>query len=411
MSDTAQFFALTFDSVHDETLSLLWSELEERGGCTAFQSLAFMRSLEDNVVPERNGQPLYIAIMDKHRDRAAMIVPLTVRKTFGLQRIDFLDHGVADYHFPLIDPAAAANPMIMAGLHKALWQEMAPSQVLIFPKLIKRYLGLPNPLWSTSSLVVNGEGSSRLELSDNTFKAATKGRSIYRDLRRKRAKIQKLEGYRLIEARSSEDVAALLKVMLRQRRERFQAKGILDSFQDPDLFAHYRRLAIEGCPSGKVLLLGIEVERRIIATSYAFCHNHVLTSVLSSMEDGPLARYSPGLVTMLHEIEWARERGLRCYDFGAGSSHYKERFGGSLRPTMALAHACGLRGRIYLAAWKARLFLRLWLMAKPALHAWLRLRKRSLLGLLRRFRRPKASTSRTLPVIGRYWSLLSVPWI
>ncbi len=397
------YLGLGFASIHDAELVRLWSELEARGCSTVFQSLSFLRSLEDHVVRERRGSPLYIAIVDRERRQADMLVPLMLRPSLGARRLDFLDHGVADYHFPLVAPKAANSPVMLTELRRAFSRALPAHDVLVCPKMIGRYKGVPNPLWSPQEMIESGEGSSRLDLTDAAYEDARKNQSIYRNLRRKRNRLAKEDGYRLIRARSTEEVDMIFKAMIRQRHERFEARGILDSLRDPDLFAHYRRLAVEGCPQGSVLLLGIEVERRIIATSYAFCHNDVLTSVLSSMEDGPFARHSPGLVTMLEEIEWAREAGLALYDFGAGSSHYKDQFGGSRRPVMALAHARTPRGVLYLAAWRARLALRLWLTDRPRLHLALRRTKNRLIELLGRGGRDRRnSAGRAVPVAGRY---------
>lgn len=411
MATTAQFFALSFDSAHDETLSPLWSELEERGCCTVFQSLSFMRSLEDTVVPERSGQPLYVVIMDTFRDKAAMIVPLMTRKTFGLQRIDFLDHGVADYHFPVITREVASDPTLAEILQRTFFAALPPHDVLFVPKIIREFRGVPNPLWNARQMIETRDGASRIDLGNDNLKRARSNHSVYAKMAKQRTKLEKLPGFEIVEARTPREIDSILNTMADQRLSRFSRYGMNDSLQDTALFAHFRRLAMDGCASGKILLHGLRAGDEWIATSYCLCHKNVVTGTLCSIEEGRYRKHSPGLIATVLEIEWAQRNGFELYDFGAGTYDYKDRFGGRHRPMKAMVSPATFTGYLYVTAWKARLSLRLWLMERPALHTWLRLRKRSLLALLGRYRRPKASTSRAIPVIGRYWSLLGAPWI
>ncbi len=409
MAATAQFSALSFDSVHDETLSALWSDLEAHGCATVFQSLTFMRSLEDAVVRERSGQPLYIAIIDTAWNRPKMIVPLMVRRTFGVRRIDFLDHGVADYHFPLVTKEVASDPTLAERLRRAFVSALPSHDILIIAKIIREFRGAPNPLWNGGSLIETGDGASRIDLDKDNLRRARSNHSVYGKVAKQRAKLEKLPQFEIVEARTPREIDSILNTMADQRLSRFSKYGMNDSLQDTAIFAHFRRLAMEGCASGKILLHGLRAGDEWIATSYCLCHKDVVTGTLCSIDEGRYRKHSPGLIATVLEIEWAERNGFALYDFGAGTYDYKDRFGGRHRLMKAMANTGTVIGALYLAAWKARLALRLWLTERPALHTWLRLRKRALLGLLGRRDGVKTRTARAIPLIWRYWCLMSVP--
>ncbi len=74
------------------------------------------------------------------------------------------------------------------------------------------------------------------------------------------------------------------------------------------------------------------VEGRVMAISYVSLGHGSMSSTYAVF-DPEEARRSPGILTMLKEIEWARERGLEfCYPgyatLGAGIYDYKKRFRG-----------------------------------------------------------------------------------
>ncbi|SDU23806.1 GNAT family N-acetyltransferase [Stappia sp. ES.058] len=397
-----QLTTSSFDSAHDETLSALWSDLEERGCSTAFQSLAFIQSLEDTVARERDGEPFYIAILDPADGRALMIVPLTARKTVGFRRIDFLDHGMADHEFPLVSNDVANNPALAEHLRQAFYAALPPHDVLIMPKLIREFCGVPNPLWSDRRMIETRDGSSRIDLDADSLARDRSDRSVYAKMAKQRAKLEKLPDFEIVEAKTPREIDSILNAMASQRLKRFSNYGANDPLQDAAVFSHCRRLAINGCASGKILLHGLRVGDEWIATSYCLCHKNVVTGTLCSISEGRYKKHSPGLIASVLEIEWAQRNGFALYDFGAGTYNYKDRFGGSHRPMKAMVNAATHLGALYRIAWKARLALRFWLTDRPALHTWLRLRKSALLRMLGRDTGSQGMRAdRAVPAAGR----------
>ena len=399
MAQAARPLARRFDTVHDADLAALWTTLEEEGCSTAFLSLDFVRSLEDGVLPERHGSPVYIAIVEARTGAPLMIVPLVADTRFGVRRLGFLDCGVVDYHFPLVDRKACADPRLFAAMRETFLAALPPHDALLLGKVIREFRGVPNPLWSESKLIEIGEGASRIDLDPESLERARRNHSLYAKMAKQRAKLEKLPGFEIVEARSPGQIDQVLGVMARQRRQRLSAFGIADLFQDPAVYAHYRRLALAGCASDKVLVLGLKVDDTWLATSYCFCHQGVVTGILCSLDDGPYRKHSPGLIATILEIEWAVRHGFGLYDFGAGSYDYKERFGGRHRAVKALAASASLKGAAYLAAVKARIALRLWLRDRPALHRLARTTKLLLLAAIGRKRLPQTRIAgRTRPV-------------
>lgn len=378
MSTPLNIHVALFDTIHDPTLCDLWESLEHIGCATVFQSIAFVRSLEDTVVAERRGSPCYIALREGPDGPALMIVPLILRTMFGLRRIEFLDHGVADYHFPLVDPAAGRNARTASALRQALSSALPPHDVVTIGKMIREFRGTPNPLWDDRRMIETGEGASRLDLGEQNLARVRANHSVYAKVRKHLAKLRKVPGFEIVEARSAREIDSLFAAMIEQRRRRLAAKGASDALEDTAILAHYRRLAIEGCPSGKVIMFGLRVGTEWIATSYCLAHRDVVTGVLCSIDEGTYRRFSPGLIATVLEIEWAERKGFALYDFGAGTYGYKDSFGGRHRTIEAFGSARTLRGTLFLHAWTQRIALRKWLAEHPRLQATLRHRRQQL---------------------------------
>jgi CelD/BcsL family acetyltransferase involved in cellulose biosynthesis len=412
MTDMTPLRSETFETLHDARLEGLWRDLEANGCSTVFQSLAFLRSLEDTVVRERDGKPVYVAILDPQEDRALMIVPLTLGKTFGVRRIDFLDHGIADYHFPLVTRDVASDPALAGRLRTAWLSALPAHDALIFTKLIREFRGVPNPLWTAARVIETREGASRIDLGDKSLERARSQHSVYNKMAKQLAKLKKIPDFEVVEAKTPHEIDTILNAMVAQRKKRFTKNGMTDLLQDPAIFAHCRRLALEGCATGKILLHGLRVGDEWIATSYCLCHNGVLTGTLCSLDEGRYKKHSPGLIASILEIEWAHRNDFEIYDFGAGTYDYKDRFGGRHRAIKAIARAETTVGALYLMAWRTRLSVRLWLKDRPALARWVRLRKKQVLGLMGRNRdKEKTRTAGIIPAIGRYWCLVGAMMI
>lgn len=401
MADVARPLARRFDSIHDPRLVERWTRLEESGGSTAFLGLDFVRSMQDGLAPERHGTPLYIAIDDAQTGAPLMIVPLLADTRFGVRRLGFLDYGVVDYHFPLVDPKACADPQRFVAIRRAFIAALPPHDALLLRKVIREYRGVPNPLWSEDQLIDTGEGASRIDLDPESLERAQRNHSVYPKMAKQRAKLDKLPGFEIVEARTPCEIDQILGVMARQRQQRMSAQGIPDLFQDPAVFAHYRRLAMDGCKDGRILLLGLRVGETWLATSYCLCHRGIVTGILCSLDEGPYRKHSPGLIATILEIEWGQRHGFALYDFGAGSYGYKDRFGGRHRVIKALGVSATLRGSAYLALCRARIGLRLWLRDHPALAQAARRAKTLLAAAMGRKRDPNSGAvrrSRPLPL-------------
>ena len=400
MAHAGRPVARRFHTIHDPGLVERWTRLEESGRTTGFLSLDFARSMEDGLTPEWPGAPLYIAIDDGQTGAPLMIVPLLADTVFGVRRLEFLDYGIVDYHFPLVDPKACTDPQSFAAMRQAFAAALPPHDILLFSKVIREYRGVPNPLWTDGRLIEIGEGASRIELDPDSLERAQRNHSVYPKMAKQRTRLEKLPGFEIVEATTACEIDQILGVMARQRRKRMSAQGIPDLFQDPAVFAHYRRLAMSGCKDGRVLLLGLRVGDTWLATSYCLCHQGVVTGVLCSLDEGPYRKHSPGLIATILEIEWGKRHGFALYDFGAGSYGYKDRFGGRHRVIKTLGVPATLRGAACLAACRARIALRLWLRHRPALARTVRRAKSLIAAAIGRGRDVQNSIGR------RAWILL-----
>ncbi|MBL6432512.1 MAG: GNAT family N-acetyltransferase, partial [Alphaproteobacteria bacterium] len=116
--------------------------------------------------------------------------------------------------------------------------------------------------------------------------------SVYNKMAKQLAKLKNIPDFEIVEATTPREIDSILNAMADQRKKRFANNGMTDSMQDTAIFAHCRRLALEGCATGKVVLHGLRVGDDWIATSYCLCHKGVITGTLCSLDEGHYKKHS-----------------------------------------------------------------------------------------------------------------------
>jgi len=124
----------------------------------------------------------------------------------------------------------------------------------------------------------------------------------------------------------------LLETFFAQRELQFAKMGVDDPFTPP-IRDFCRELVTLPKEDPARLCMGyLRVGGTVAATfSGSICRDTLAVS-MSSLAESDLERYSPGLVLLRREIEWACNAGLSYYDIGVGGARHKERWSDVVRP-------------------------------------------------------------------------------
>jgi CelD/BcsL family acetyltransferase involved in cellulose biosynthesis len=348
----------------------LWRELEATGTVSPYQRFDWQKAYADAMAPLGAFETRVVIVRDAI-GRIALLLPLAIERRHGLRVAVPTGGKHANYHLPLL--AHGALPPGAAKL-RALLRETGRALRLdayAFSNLPRAWHGVANPLAEGGR--PSPSNGYRLALSADT--EATLTRVLSKDARKKlRQKDKKLREFGPVAhrvARQAEDVDAILRAFLAQKRERFREMGLPNPFEDAAAQAFLRAAALAGLCEGRpaIELHALVVGDRIVAT-FGAAVDHVRCCGMFTAFDGgaEIARASPGELLMLEVIRFQCRQGRRVFDLGIGEARYKSSLCDEVEELVDVILPITARGRIYAAA--AERLLRVKRFAKQTPWIW-----------------------------------------
>jgi CelD/BcsL family acetyltransferase involved in cellulose biosynthesis len=174
-------------------------------------------------------------------------------------------------------------------------------------------------------------------------------------LRNKERKLQKLRGYRYIQAATAEDIDRLLDSFFALKAGHMAAQGLGNVFAEPGVADFLREACHCKLANGRPLIEihALEFADEVLALFGAIIDEYRCSSMFNTYTLGDNARYSPGLILLGHMVNKCAERGVHSFDIGVGRAHYKSFFCGEPEPLFDTFLAVTPRGRLAVAAFAA----------------------------------------------------------
>lgn len=364
----AQTFAIEVAS-SDATVAEAWAALEPHGA--PFQRRAWALPWRRVLAPAFAAAPLSVVVRDARDGRPLMVLPLSLRRRWGLAELAFPDLGVSDYNAPLLAPEFAPSAATFAGLWRQILAALPPADLLRFDKVPATVGGRDNPLARLDGMQPMGFSAWPLTLpaTREAYDAEVLDRKTRKEQRRKRKNLaERVGALALVHAATPAEGEAIFAALRRQRAARFKAVGRPDLLDDARFLAFYRAVAFEPW-SGFVDLAALKADERILATLLALRCDGGRILLMHAFEP-ELEALSPGIVAIDELITELIATGERVLDFGIGDETYKRQFGVAATPLMQGLLPLSWRGQIFVAA-----------------HRWARRGKRALVALTERIPR------------------------
>jgi CelD/BcsL family acetyltransferase involved in cellulose biosynthesis len=189
--------------------------------------------------------------------------------------------------------------------------------------------GLANP-FSLLPHQASVDMSARLSLEradKDTIKEALTS-SMRSRLRTKERKLQKLAGYRYLQASSADDIDRLLDSFFALKSAHLAAQGLGNVFAEAGVAEFLREACHRRLPSGRPLIEihALEGGGDVLALFGSTVDDYRFSSMFNSYTLGDNSRHSPGLILLAHMITECAGRGVRSFDIGVGRAHYKSFF-------------------------------------------------------------------------------------
>jgi CelD/BcsL family acetyltransferase involved in cellulose biosynthesis len=197
-------------------------------------------------------------------------------------------------------------------------------------------------------------------------------------LRNKERKLQKLPGYRYLRAASDEDIDRLLDSFFALKASHMAAQGLDNVFADPGIRAFLRAACHRRLPNGRALIEihALEVSGEVLALFGTIVDRYRCSSMFNTYTLGDNARYSPGLILLVHMINEFGARGVQTFDIGVGRAHYKSFFCREPEPLFDTFLGLTRRGRLAAHAFAAAFAAKRMIKHNPALWGTVQLMRR-----------------------------------
>ncbi|MDB5820876.1 MAG: cellulose biosynthesis protein CelD [Rhizobacter sp.] len=312
-----------------ESVEADWAHLEAGGGCTAFQTRAWLKPFYDRLVPQIGLSPVFVRVMDLETKSAALLFPMTIGRYLGLKTLTFADGGVSDYGSPLWSQSFRPSSVERA----ALWHDFSAHSSL---GSIVRLQKMPSLLNQSQSGFISAiERPSRLSFgawglplpgSLHSYESSSLTASFLKDLRMRRRRLERKGAVVFAAATTATEREAAFDALVVQRNRRFVEMGRNDLLSDARYRSFYRAISVDE-PNDTVRLFTVRVAGEIVAVLLALDHAGVRHVVMPTFEAGEWKNCSPGNLLIHMAIERSIQEGFAHFDFTIGDEPYKSSFG------------------------------------------------------------------------------------
>jgi len=335
----------------------VWRAFEREADATVFQTFDWLARWQRHIGALNRTVPAIVIGRDAG-GATLFIFPLAVEKSGAAHRLTWLGATLCDYNGPLLGKQFAGR--VSSDRFPALWLEIL-RLMRAHPRLGFDFVDLPKMLETVGAhgnpfvgldVHPNPSGAyvARLGSDWETYYAAKRSGAT-RKKERKQLKQLALHGaVRFVDVRDPAEIAATMATLIEQKTRSFQRLGVKNNFARPGYREFYLDLTTDPRTRDLVHISRLDVGATVAAASLGLRSGSNYYLVLSSYQDGELARLGPGRAHLNELIRYAIGEHIELFDFTIGDEPYKRDWSDIvLRPYDHLA-AVTIRGRTVVAA-------------------------------------------------------------
>jgi CelD/BcsL family acetyltransferase involved in cellulose biosynthesis len=323
-----------------------WTELEQHGVCTPFQTRAWLQPWYSIAGPHFGATPIIVTVRDRSSRAPLMMLPLCARRDGGLRTVEFADCGLSDYNAPLLAKHFAPDECENESLWRGIRAAIAHGDVMRFDKQPANILGHPNPL-------INLRGVKPMSLSSwgvhlpskrSEFDQRIHGSTFGSQLTRKRRRIEGRGAVRFVHATSEAEGWRIFTALAEMRDRRFEELGRNNVLAEPSLKAFYGAVIFGNWAKNFATLSALEVEGEIIAALFALRHANNYLLLMPASKCGAWKSSSPGSLAIDYMASHLIDAGVSYFDLTIGNESYKRDFGATESALYSGVHPLSFAG-------------------------------------------------------------------
>ena len=338
-----------FDFSGHEYLTLL-----DACDTTAFQHPLWLRHFYGSLAPHRRARKVVVTLR-RDDGRLAGVLPLILRRKAGMRLLETTDLGVSDYAALPLDRGFRARVAEPPTLKQQVAAALPGHDILrirpIRAEHVGDWLGL---LPGAAEPLAFGAPFAPLGSDYAEWRRTRPSKSLLDRLARADKRIAKLGGASLLRLVSPDGIRAALAEIQRLRAGRFAG----DLIQRDFVRDFYAAVAADGSDEGFAEIFRLDIGGAPAGYVYGLGHRGRFYYLLIGCDYENHGRSSPGLVLYDRIIANWIGRGGDIFDFTIGDEPFKADFGTETTQMFALMNAPTWRGKLALAASRARTRLR-----------------------------------------------------
>jgi CelD/BcsL family acetyltransferase involved in cellulose biosynthesis len=318
-------------SVHDDLSAIEqeWRAFAATAALTAFQSFDWLARWQRHIGRRRGTRP--VVVLGRNLDgHLLFILPLALERRALVRRLCWLGGDLCDYHAPILGEGFRAHlgaegfaPVwhdVLALLHTSRRFRFDLIDLQQMPETIG---GQVNPFVDLAvTLHPSGAHIATLTGDWETFYAAKRSAATRKGERKKLKQMTERGAIGVAEVTGA-DALHTMDVLIAQKGRSLARMGVENFFARPGHREFFLDLATDPSLDGFVHVGRMTVGSTIAATSFGLIHRGCYCLMLSSYDDGELARFGPGRVYLHELLRRAIGHGLAYFDFTVGDESYK----------------------------------------------------------------------------------------
>ena len=303
----------------------VWRALE---GCapfaTPYQRFDFLNPWQRRVGQAENAQASIVVAYDGER-RPLLLLPLTLRRQFGIRIASFMGGKHSTFNMPLWDAPFARDATasdiatLIAG-----FRERGDADLLVLARQPLRWQDQNNPF----ALLPRQPSVNACPVLPMAPGATLLSNSFRRRLRGKERKLQALPGYRYFVASDDGEISDLLNWFFRVKPLRMAEQKLPNVFAEAGVEDFIRDTCMARLADGNrvIDIHALSCDEEVIALFAGVADGHRFSMMFNTYTRSEHARFSPGLILMRNIIDHYAGCGYRALDLGIGSDDYKRLF-------------------------------------------------------------------------------------
>jgi CelD/BcsL family acetyltransferase involved in cellulose biosynthesis len=319
-------------SVHSdlEAIEGEWRAFERTAAATAFQAFDWLHKWQRHIGSRQGTRPA-VVLGRNGEGHLLFILPLALERRSLVRQLRWLGHDLCDYNAPLLAESFRAH--LDAEGFAPLWHDIlallrsSPRfrfDLIDLQRMPETVAGELNPFTDLNvTLHPSGAHIARLTGNWEAF-YASKRSSANRKVERKKLKQMAEHGaIGFADAEDGLDAAHTMDVLMDQKGRALTRMGVDNFLLRPGYREFFLDVGTDAALADFVHVGRMTVGPTIAATSFGLVHRGCYYLMLSSYDDGELARFGPGRAHLHEILRRAIGRGLGYFDFTVGDESYK----------------------------------------------------------------------------------------